>query len=320
MSVVVPARNEEDFIGSCLDSILAQDFEDLEVLVVDGDSSDRTVSIVESYAARDPRVRLLRNPRRLIPISLNVALAAARGRWLVRVDAHATVRSDYVRRAVGHLETGSWGAVGGRKDGIGRTAAGRAIAAAMASRFGVGGSVYHFGTSVRPVDHVPFGAYPVELARQLEGWDEDLAVNQDFEFDQRVQLAGHQVLFDPELVIDWHCRQSIGALFQQYRRYGRGKVFVAAKHPRSLRLRHLAAPALVVVLLVALLLAPWAPLLAGALVLPYLLGVAVASVVTARRLTDGRARLCVAPAFVAMHVGWGVGFWSGVARLVLRRR
>jgi succinoglycan biosynthesis protein ExoA len=320
VTVVVPARNEEAFIGSCLDSILAQDYGDLEVLVIDGDSTDGTTTIVEAYAERDPRVRLLRNGRRLIPISLNLALAEARGTWLIRVDAHATVPPDYVGRAVAHLETGRWGGVGGRKDGIGRVPAGRAVAAAMASRFGVGGSTYHHGTTPRPVDHVPFGAYPVELARRLGGWDEELAVNQDFEFDCRVRQAGNELLFDPELAIEWHCRQSVGALFQQYRRYGRGKVAVAAKHPGSVRPRHLAAPALVASLALALVAGRRRPAALAAVVVPYSGAVAAATVATARTIDDPEARRWVAPAFVAMHVGWGVGFWTGVARLVVRRR
>src|ERR1051325_7700034 len=245
VTVVVPARNEENAIGPCLDSILTQDEPNLQVIVVDGASTDRTVEIVREYAARDSRVGLLHNPVAIIPTSLNIALAAARGRWLVRIDAHATIPQGYVRKAAERLRTGRWGGVGGRKDGVGTTPAGRAIAAAMASPFGVGNSTYHHGTSRRTVDHIPFGAYPTALARELGGWDERCVVNQDFEFDFRLRRAGFELLFDPELAIAWESRQSIPALWRQYRRYGRGKSYVARLHPDSVKLRHLAAPALV---------------------------------------------------------------------------
>ena len=72
------------------------------------------------------------------------------------------------------------GGVGGRKDGVGSTPAGRAIAAVMGSKFGVGNSKYHHSTEVEEVDHVPFGAYPVDVIRDLGGWDEDLVANEDF--------------------------------------------------------------------------------------------------------------------------------------------
>lgn len=314
VTVVVPARNEEAFIEACLDSVLASDHHELQVLVVDGDSEDRTAELVRARAETDDRITIVDNPDRIIPVGLNRALAAADAAWIVRVDAHATIPPDYVGRALRHLRTGRWGGVGGRKDGVGVTATGRAIAVAMASRFGVGGSTYHHGTEPRQVDHVPFGAYPVELARQLGGWDERLRVNQDFEFDRRVRDSGRPILFDPALRIDWRCRQRIGDLFRQYRRYGRGKIRVMVMHPGSVRLRHLAAPALVAALGSAAVgsLRDRRFLAAG---LPYVAAVGVATASTAPRAPRG-SRRWLAPAFVAMHLGWGIGFWEGVADVV----
>lgn len=312
VTVVIPARNEERAIRDCVASIQAQTHRNLQIIVVDGDSDDATAEIVKDIANADPRVELIVNPQRVIPVSLNMAVEAARAPWLVRVDAHATVPPDYVSRAVGHLTTGRWGGVGGRKDGVGRTPAGRAIAAAMASRFGVGGSTYHHGTTVRTVEHIPFGAYPLSVIRELGGWDERLRVNQDFEFDYRVREAGYELLFDPELRIDWESRQSVPELFSQYRRYGHGKVRVARLHPASLRVRHLTAPALVATAAVAAAVAVRRPGRAAAMLTPYLVALGAASARTAREL-DREARPWVAPAFLAMHVGWGLGFWKGVA-------
>lgn len=312
VTVVVPARNEQDFIRVCLESVLAQEHAHLEVLVVDGGSTDATTDIVREVAAADPRVRLLHNPLRVIPLSLNLALREARGRWLVRVDAHATIPPGYVSRAVQHLATGRWGGVGGRKDGVGVTPAGRAIAAAMASPFGVGNSTYHYGRTVQTVEHVPFGAYVVDEVRDLGGWDERLRVNQDFEFDHRLRATGRQLLFDPDLVIDWQCRQTIPDLYRQYFRYGRGKVTVALLHPGSVRARHLAAPGLVAWLVGAAATLPRRPATAAVLVAPYALAVASASVSTAAGLPGSREKAHVPVAFVAMHLGWGLGFWRGL--------
>ncbi|MEP6697232.1 MAG: glycosyltransferase [Pseudonocardiales bacterium] len=313
VTVVVPARNEQDRLAACLTSIRNQTWPYLQIVVVDGASSDGTVEVALACQEDDPRVELLHNPRAIIPISLNVALAAARGRWLVRVDAHSTIPANYVATALRHLRTGDWGGVGGRKDGVGETAAGRAIAAVMGSRFGVGNSTYHYGERPQSVEHIPFGCYPVELLRTVGGWDEALRVNQDFELDYRLRKLGRTLLFDPALVIHWRCQQRVPGLFGQYRRYGAGKVRVAVRHPRSLRLRHLAAPALLATLAAAALAAPRRPGLAGALVLPYAAGLAVASASTASKLPDQRSKRWVAPAFVAMHVGWGLGFWSAAA-------
>ena len=315
VTVVVPARNEESSLDECLDSIRRQTETSLQIIVVDGVSDDGTVDLVRRHAAEDDRVELLHNPNRTVPHALNVALEKATADVLVRVDAHATVPPHYVARAADLLESGRWSGVGGVKRGIGRTRAGQAVAAAMASRFGVGGSVYHYGTEPQEVDHVPFGAYPVDLARAVGGWGEEFTVNQDFEFDQRIRSTGKPLLFDPALVIDWECRQSVRDLFRQYKRYGKGKVKVAARHPRSVRLRHLLPPALVAyggALGIAALLPGIDRRLLVTAAAPYPLAVLAGSALTAGEVADPVARVYLPGAFMAMHVGWGLGFWEGV--------
>lgn len=316
VSVIVPARDEEHSIGATLTALRRQDHAALQVIVVDGGSTDGTVAVVGRHVAEDPRIELLHNPRQVIPAALNIALAAARGRWLVRMDAHSTVGETYVSDAVARLQEGRWGGVGGRKDGAGRTPAGRAIAAALGSRLGVGGSVYHYGTDEQPVDHIPFGAYPTELVRRLGGWDERLVANEDFEFDYRVRRSGAVLLFDPRLRISWDSRQTVRSLYRQYRRYGSGKVDVARLHPASLRLRHLLPPVLVPYLAAAVVVGCRRPRLGMALIAPYAAGLTVESVRIARTLEDRAARVYLPAAFLAMHVGWGVGVWSRVLQLL----
>jgi succinoglycan biosynthesis protein ExoA len=320
VTVVIPARDEERFIGRCLEAVAKQDYENLQIVVVDGGSTDNTMAVVEEHMAGDPRIEMVHNPRHSIPISLNLGLAQARGTWLVRMDAHSTVDQSYVRLAVDRLREGSWGGVGGRKDGVGETAAGRAIAAVLGSRFGVGNSIYHHGTTPQQVDHVPFGAYPVELVRSLGGWNEALPTNEDFEFDYRVRESGRPLLFDPAMTINWHCRQSIPDLFRQYRRYGRGKVDVARLHPDSMRPRHFLPPLFVAYLAMSVVLGWRRPGRLLALTAPYLVAVAAASAQTARQLDSPAEQANVPLAFMAMHVGWGLGFWSGVESAITERR
>jgi glycosyltransferase involved in cell wall biosynthesis len=322
VTVVIPARNERDAIVPCLESLQRQTERRVQIIVVDGGSEDGTSDVVRELAKDDDRIELLDNPDRTVPFALNRALEAARAPLLVRVDAHATVPTGYVAKAAELLESGRWGGVGGIKRGVGRTPAGRAISAAMSSPFGVGGSVYHYGTHPQEVDHVPFGAYPVALARALGGWGEEFTVNQDFEFDYRIRAAGNRILFDPALVIDWECRQSLRALARQYRRYGKGKVKVAARHPRSLRARHVIPPALVAWLTAALVVSVGSRRglqVAIPAVAPYVVVLAVATL-TSPALPDRPARPFLPAAFAVMHVSWGIGFWEGLLEQIGRAR
>ena len=320
VTVLVPAKNEERSIAGCLRSILSQDHANLEVIVLDADSDDATADIVRRFERGDPRVRLIRHHLERIPQSLNLGLAHARGRWIVRVDAHSTIAGGYVRRAVEHLGEGRWGGVGGRKDGVGSTPTGEAIAQAMASRFGVGGSTYHFGTGSGTVDHIPFGSYATDLLRELGGWDGSLHANEDFELDYRIRALGYELLFDPSIRIAYETRDSIPDLFRQYRRYGRGKADVARLHPGSLEPRHFAAPGFVLGLAAALVAAPRRPKVAVTAVAPYVVALVGASAVVAARVRDARAASRLPLAFLAMHLGWGLGFWEGLLAANLRHR
>jgi succinoglycan biosynthesis protein ExoA len=311
-TVVVPALNEERHIRACLESVLSQTYHDLQVLVVDGGSTDHTADIVNECSRSDRRVRLLTNPGGGIPRSLNFGLQAAQGRYLIRIDAHSVVPTDYIATVVDLLRGGRWAGVGARKDAQATTATGRAIARALGSPFGVGNSVYHHGTTEQAVDHIPFGAYPTELVRRLGGWNEDLTANEDYELDYRIRRAGGRLLFTPQMRIDWCCRESIGELFKQYRRYGRGKATVARLHPLSIKPRHVAPPLLVAFLLVTGVGSLRRPsmILATA---PYVAFLGIAAAQTGSENDCLRTRAALPAAFATMHVAWGIGFWSGVA-------
>src|SRR5438067_2324130 len=97
VSVVLPIRNEAAYIARSLDAVLAQDYptDRLEILVVDGMSIDRTREIVRQFQAVHPNLRLIDNPGRIVPTGLNAALAVARGDFIVRVDGHCEIASDY---------------------------------------------------------------------------------------------------------------------------------------------------------------------------------------------------------------------------------
>ncbi|MEX2458723.1 MAG: glycosyltransferase family 2 protein [Actinomycetota bacterium] len=324
VSVVLPVRNEVRLVGGVLDAVLDGDPPEggLEVLVIDGMSEDGTRELVEARAAEDPRVRVLDNPARIIPAALNLGLAAARGTFVVRMDARALPEPDYVSTAVELLETSGAANVGGPQRSVGEGVVGRAAAIATTSGFGVGNARFRFSEREEEVESVYLGAWRRETLEALGGWDEGAESNEDYELNHRLLRDGGRVLLSPRLRCRYRVRESLPELAGQYLRYGRWKAAMLRRHPGSVRWRQLAAPALVAGLTLSVGLAPWRPRLAAVVPAAYGLTNVAASVVGAARHEAGT--LPALPAvYAVMHIAWGVGFWTEILRgrgVVARKR
>ena len=324
VTIVMPVRNEERYIERSLGSVLAQDYpcDRLEVLVADGMSTDGTRPLVERLGkGRD--VRLIDNPRRIVAPGLNAAIAEARGEIVVRVDGHCVIAPGHVRRAVEILQREEIAGVGGPIETVGETPLARAIAVAMSSRFGVGGSAFRTAGH-EPVfaDTVPFPAYPRRVLDEAGPFDEELVRNQDDEYNYRLRRHDKRLLFAPDLRSRYYSRAGLRALARQYFQYGFWKVRVMQKHPRQMRLRQFAPPLLVAALGLGALAAPWSRLglvLLAAVGGLYLLANLAASLHTARSVPP-RFRLLMPVIFAALHLGYGSGFMVGLVRFALRWR
>src|ERR671912_2927673 len=168
VSIIMPVRNEAASLDATLASVCSQAADaSIEVIIVDDHSTDSSRSIIERWAARDERVRLVNSPRRGIPQALNCGLEAARGRYLVRVDGHSIIPSDYVQALLDHIRSDACEGAGGHKRPVGQKPFGQAVAAAHGSRLGIGNSKYHYSQRQDIVDHIPFGSYVTERARAI---------------------------------------------------------------------------------------------------------------------------------------------------------
>jgi glycosyltransferase involved in cell wall biosynthesis len=323
VSVILPVRDETHSIGACLATVLGQDYppDRMEVVVAEGMSRDGTREALDQWCGRDSRLRVVDNPRGIVSAGLNAALRAARGEVVVRMDAHTEYASDYVRRCVEVLRETGADNVGGPWVARGTGYVGRAIAAAFQSPFAVGTSRGHNEGYEGPVDTVYLGCWRREVFERVGGFDEELVRNQDDEHSLRLTRAGGRVWQSPRIRSRYQPRASLAALFRQYMQYGYWKVRVIQKHRLPASFRHL-VPGLFLVVL-ALLAAGaffWSASLWACLGLAglYLLGVAGASILTARRA--GLSLLPVLPAvFWCYHFGYGCGFLAGLGDRLLRR-
>jgi GT2 family glycosyltransferase len=322
VSIVVPARNEEDFLGRCLDTILAQDYprERMEVLVVENGSTDRTPEVAHGYAARDARVRVVSSQATNQAAAMNDGILAAKGDVVARVDAHSWVPPDYLRGVVAALGRHPDAAgVGGPFLPAGETLLERVTAMARASRLGVGGG---YGvdrqTDDHPVRTVQCGAYWRQALLDVGVFDVAMAYGEDEELNWRLRQAGRGVYLCGSLAQYYRPRASLRALTRQYWNYGQGRLRVLAKHPAFLSPRHLVPSALVLgvfLLTCCALVLPAARPLLAALTAAYG-GVLVLAALQGAR-SGWREALLLPLAITGVHFGYGAGMlWEAARRLV----
>jgi glycosyltransferase involved in cell wall biosynthesis len=297
VSVVIPTFNEERFLRATLESVRAQTYPHIvEILVADGRSTDSTRPVARSF----PGVRVVDNPVRIQSAGLNHALAECRGEIVVRVDGHCLLATDYVERCVDALRQTGAAMVGGAMSPVGRGARQGGIAAAMRSRLGAGPARFHLGGPPGWVDTVYLGAYRLDDARAIGGYAEDVGVNEDAEFAIRMSYRGG-IWFDPAIESSYSPRDSHRALIRQFFRYGRSRATTARRHPTSIKLRQLAAPALVLAAV-----SPKRRPLLGA----YAALVAARAGLELRRSPASAASFGLA--LPLMHLAWGTGFLVGL--------
>jgi glycosyltransferase involved in cell wall biosynthesis len=216
VTIVVPCRNEEKHIERCLESILANDYpkDRMEILVLDGMSEDRTREIVAAYSERYPMVRLVDNPKKHIPVAMNIGIREARGERILKMDAHSTYQPEYILRCVHYQGLygaenagGVWKMVPGAD-----TATARAIVLGLGHRFGSGNARVKIGVD-RPTwsDTAAFGCFKKDLFERIGMYDEKLLSSSDLDLNQRIQAAGGGILVVPDVVINYAADPSLRA-------------------------------------------------------------------------------------------------------------
>lgn len=252
VSIIMPVRNESAYIERSLGAVLGQDYppDQLEILVVDGMSDDGTREYIRDRLTTLPNLRLIDNPRGIVPPALNIGIREARGEIIVRVDGHCEIAPDYVSRCVKHLLAGGVEAVGGPIETVGETDEAQAIALAMSSWFGVGGSGFRtVKDRAALVETVAFPAYTSQTLQRIGPFDEELIRNQDDEYNYRLLKNGGRILLSPDIRSRYYSRSSLRSLWRQYYQYGFWKVRVMQKHPRQMRWRQFVPPAFVATML-----------------------------------------------------------------------
>ena len=327
MSIVIPCRNETEFIELFLAGVLSQEIpankEAFEVLVAEGMSDDGTREKIQALASRDPRIRLIDNPERIVSTGLNRAIREASGDIIIRMDVHSEYALDYVARCVAALEQTGADNVGGPARTKASGYVQEAIRLAYRSPFSVGGARFHDENYEGYVDTVTYGCWKKRTLEEIGLFDEELVRNQDDELNLRITRRGGKIWQTPAIKSWYSPRNSIRSLFKQYSQYGYWKVRVIQKHRIPASFRHLVPGAFILFLLVLAVLSLvdliFFKAMVGCIGL-YVVASLIASIYTCSRPERIKFVPIMPVVFAVYHFGYGYGFLRGVIDFWLLKR
>jgi len=320
VSVILPVFNEGNFILRSLGALLDQTYpkDRMEIILADGMSTDNTRELARQIASGSTiPVSFVENVKKIAPSGLNLALGAARGEIIVRVDGHTIVEPDYVSECVDALRRTGAANAGGKMNAVSDGSVGQAIAIATSSRFGIGNARFHYADTEEYVDTVYLGAWPKKIFDRYGFFNEELVRNQDDEFSYRLRAGGEKILLSPKIKSIYYNRSSFKTLWRQYFQYGYWKVRVLQMHPRQMSMRQFVPLIFVTSLILTAILSllmPYGWLAFASIVSSYFVANFAATVIS------GKTKIALLPlvslSFAILHFSYGFGFLLGVFSFV----
>lgn len=269
VSVVIPCYNEENYIKTCVESLLQNGFpiSDLEILVVDGESTDNTIKILTEIQKEYPQVKHINNAKKKTPFALNLGINNAKNEYILIASAHSSFDKGYIQELVNKITELKADVVGGVMETKVKnsTTTSQAIKQVLTNKFGVGNAMFRIGVNEPTlVDTVPFGLYKTSLLKSVGGYDKKLIRNHDIELSKRLLKQGAKIYLIPTTKCYYYARETFKGLSQNNYRNGKWNLLTVfiTKDFNSLSIRHFVplvfVLSLIIPLLVSILFIPFA--------------------------------------------------------------
>ena len=300
ISFVMPVLNEEQYLEAAAKSVFDQDVPgEMELVLAFGPSSDSTNDVAKKLKQKyGVKLQLVSVPRANTSTQLNAAIEKSKYSVVVRVDAHSELSSGYAATGLEVLNATGAANVGGVMKAVGESDFQSAVAHGYNNRIGLGGGAYHVGANAGPQESVYLGVFDKEKLLSVGGFDPKWVRGQDWELNQRLRAAGHQVWFDPRLEVTYRPRSSWQALARQFFKTGQWRGMLTRENPGQSAARYWVPPLLVLSLIFIFPL--WL----------YLFAIAVVALTS--KAGSLRTKLWLIVVLPTMHLSWGLGFWLGL--------
>lgn len=317
VTVLIPVLNEEKYIEKCMESVISQDFPkgSMELIIVDGMSTDATRDILERYIQQYSWIKLLDNPKKIIPCALNIGIKAAKGAYILRMDAHSEYANDYISQSVAVIKETGADDVGGSLVAKGKTSRQRAIAAAYYSPFALGGGGQQNKADYEGyVDTVFLGCYRRDVFDRIGLYDEALPRNEDDDLNYRLINSGGKIYLSPKIKTVYYPRDTFSGLAKQYYGYGFGKPSLMKKYGKPTNLKQLVPAFFVVFLICGAILSFFIPAVRKIYFSILTLYVLFDMIVSMRsdKVYDFKEKMGLFYAHIVIHVAYGLGYLKGL--------
>jgi succinoglycan biosynthesis protein ExoA len=234
ISVIIPCYNEEKYIKECILSILSQKkINDLEIIVVDGNSTDNTKNILKELVKlyQDKEIIIVNNSQRITPVALNLGIKRSSGNYICIMGAHADYDEEFLCNCLSLLKKHpDVSCTGGPILSKGKNNFAKAVAISMSSPIGVGNANHRFPEYEGYAEMACFPFFKREVFDKYGLYDESLVKNQDDEFCFRIRLNGAKIFISPKVKSAYYVKDSFSSLFNQYFSYGKWRIPVLLKH------------------------------------------------------------------------------------------
>lgn len=327
ITIICPTYNEEKYIQTCIESLVKQDIdkEKIEVIFVDGNSTDKTVQIIKDYQKQYNWIKILNNPERIVPYAMNYGIEAANSDIIMRIDAHSHYADNYIsvlKHALKNYNATNVGAVC-KTDVLNKNAKTLAIREVLCNPFGVGNSLFRIGVDkVTEVDTVPFGCYRKEVFGKYGLYNPKLVRNQDIELNKRIKRDGGKILLIPDTYCTYLARENYSALAKNNYQNGMWNILTVyyTNAIDSLSMRHFIPLIFVLSLIVPNILAfLWTPFvfLSGLSFLCYFM---LVSIISLKAFMNKKvSAFYMILTFFVLHLSYGVGSLVGLKRVLFKQ-
>ncbi len=320
VAIVIPCRNEEQYIQKCIDSILQSNYpkELLSIYICDGMSDDATRDIVRKMSENHACITLIDNLKKTTPFALNLGLKKSTADIKIILGAHATVDPNFILENVKTFQiSSSIGCAGGIINNVYENETSKIIGLAMSSSFGVGNAHFRTGNKDGYVDTVAFGAYRKEVFDAIGYFDEELVRNQDDEFNYRLLKNGFKIYLSNAIQSDYFVRGSFKKLFKQYYQYGYWKVFVNKKHKTVTTLRQLVPLFFILFLIGGFILSFIHPFLFYSFLAILVLYFVMAFIAAFKKTKELMKIFKLVFVFFELHLSYGLGYLVGIVDFLI---